>query len=227
MCAAQGTLLFLGLLLLLWVPLLVFSSGNPTYQVTLRAALIPMSFTYFNCRQHGMCMSDVSGMLCWPFRTSGCDFMRHGCRAHQAGKAHHRACRPAQVPDVAAFGMNVTLLAAGPARGGAFVERLSFPLFAAGERRAQAPWAGAGPLPAGLQLDYVPSQLMLLCVAQARRYPARLPCITQGKGHAPLLPASLPHVKEAEAMSETPPCKMRTLALALTRCGRTRTTTGS
>lgn len=29
----QGTLLFLGLLLLLWVPLLVFSSGNPTYQV--------------------------------------------------------------------------------------------------------------------------------------------------------------------------------------------------
>ncbi len=84
------------------------------------------------------------------------------------------------MPDVAAFGMNVTLLAAGPARGGAFVERLSFPLFAAGERRAQAPWAGAGPLPAGLQLDYVPSQLMLLCVAQARLYPARLPCITQG-----------------------------------------------
>lgn len=30
----QGTLLFLGLLLLLWVPLLVFSSGNPTYQVS-------------------------------------------------------------------------------------------------------------------------------------------------------------------------------------------------
>lgn len=29
----QGTLLFVGLLLLLWVPLLVFSSGNPTYQV--------------------------------------------------------------------------------------------------------------------------------------------------------------------------------------------------
>ncbi|KAK9824077.1 hypothetical protein WJX72_007565 [[Myrmecia] bisecta] len=29
----QGTLLFLGLLLLLWVPLLIFSSGNPTYQV--------------------------------------------------------------------------------------------------------------------------------------------------------------------------------------------------
>ena len=29
----QGTLLFLGLLLLLWVPLIAFSSGNPTYQV--------------------------------------------------------------------------------------------------------------------------------------------------------------------------------------------------
>lgn len=29
----QGTLLFVGLLILLWVPLLVFSSGNPTYQV--------------------------------------------------------------------------------------------------------------------------------------------------------------------------------------------------
>jgi hypothetical protein len=29
----SGTLLFVGLLLLLWVPLLVFSTGNPTYQV--------------------------------------------------------------------------------------------------------------------------------------------------------------------------------------------------
>ena len=29
----QGALLFVGLLLLLWVPLLVFSSGNPTYTV--------------------------------------------------------------------------------------------------------------------------------------------------------------------------------------------------
>ena len=32
-CVLQGTLLFVGLLILLWVPLLVFSSGNPTYQV--------------------------------------------------------------------------------------------------------------------------------------------------------------------------------------------------
>ena len=30
----QGTLLFLGLLVLLWVPLIVFSSGNPTYRVS-------------------------------------------------------------------------------------------------------------------------------------------------------------------------------------------------
>lgn len=30
---AQGTLLFAVLLILLWVPLLAFSSGNPTYQV--------------------------------------------------------------------------------------------------------------------------------------------------------------------------------------------------
>ncbi len=29
----QGTLLFTALLLLLWVPLIMFSSGNPTYQV--------------------------------------------------------------------------------------------------------------------------------------------------------------------------------------------------
>ena len=29
----QGTLLFFALLLLLWVPLIAFSSGNPTYQV--------------------------------------------------------------------------------------------------------------------------------------------------------------------------------------------------
>lgn len=33
MLTLQGTLLFLGLLLLLWVPLIAFSSGNPTYQV--------------------------------------------------------------------------------------------------------------------------------------------------------------------------------------------------
>ncbi len=39
----QGTLLFLGLLLLLWVPLLIFSSGNPTYQV--RPALL-LDVTY-------------------------------------------------------------------------------------------------------------------------------------------------------------------------------------
>jgi Piezo non-specific cation channel, R-Ras-binding domain len=32
---AQGTLLFVGLLLLLWVPLLMFSQGNPTYQTPL------------------------------------------------------------------------------------------------------------------------------------------------------------------------------------------------
>lgn len=31
----QGTLFFLGLVILLWVPLLIFSSGNPTYQVRL------------------------------------------------------------------------------------------------------------------------------------------------------------------------------------------------
>lgn len=36
----QGTLLFLGLLVLLWVPLIVFSSGNPTYKVGLGADCI-------------------------------------------------------------------------------------------------------------------------------------------------------------------------------------------
>lgn len=33
LASSAGALLFVGLLLLLWVPLLVFSSGNPTYQV--------------------------------------------------------------------------------------------------------------------------------------------------------------------------------------------------
>lgn len=36
----QGTLLFLGLLVLLWVPLIVFSSGNPTYKVILEAKFL-------------------------------------------------------------------------------------------------------------------------------------------------------------------------------------------
>ena len=80
-----------------------------------------------------------------------------------------RVCS-AQVPEVVTFGFNATLLAGGPAGGdsGSFLQQLSFPLFAAGERRAQAPWAGRGPLPAGLQEAYVPSQLVLLCVSQAR-----------------------------------------------------------
>ena len=43
MVDVQGTLLFLGLLLLLWVPLLIFSSGNPTYQVSANAANVPPS----------------------------------------------------------------------------------------------------------------------------------------------------------------------------------------
>ena len=43
----QGTLLFLGLLLLLWVPLLVFSSGNPTYQVS---KVLPNIFTWAICK---------------------------------------------------------------------------------------------------------------------------------------------------------------------------------
>ena len=78
--------------------------------------------------------------------------------------------RSAQVPEVAAFGFNATVQAGGPAGGSgdAFLQQLSFPLFAAGERRAQAPWAGRGPLPAGLQDAYVPSQILLLCVSQAR-----------------------------------------------------------
>ena len=80
-------------------------------------------------------------------------------------------CWP-QVPEVVAFGFNATLQAGGGS--GAFLQQLSFPLFAAGERRAQAPWAGRGPLPAGLQDAYVPSQIMLLCVSQAR----------SGLGHA-------------------------------------------
>ena len=74
-------------------------------------------------------------------------------------------CSP-QVPEIVAFGFNAALQAGGGS--GAFLQQLSFPLFAAGERRAQAPWAGAGPLPPGLQDAYVPSQIMLLCVSQAR-----------------------------------------------------------
>ncbi|CAL8464921.1 g4456 [Coccomyxa elongata] len=100
----QGTLLFLGLLLLLWVPLLVFSSGNPTYQV----------------------------------------------------------------PEVLSFSFNATL---GTARGSAGGQRgpaesVSFPLFSAGERRSQAPWAGNGSLPPSMQEAYSPNQIQLLCTAE-------------------------------------------------------------
>ena len=47
----QGTLLFLGLLLLLWVPLLIFSSGNPTYQVSplLHCRVTPL---HISLREH-------------------------------------------------------------------------------------------------------------------------------------------------------------------------------
>ena len=39
----QGTLLFAGLLLLLWVPLIAFSSGNPTYALRPHASMLSRS----------------------------------------------------------------------------------------------------------------------------------------------------------------------------------------
>ena len=49
MVDVQGTLLFLGLLLLLWVPLLIFSSGNPTYQVLPTPQMYPQSACISSC----------------------------------------------------------------------------------------------------------------------------------------------------------------------------------
>ena len=155
----QGTLLFLGLLLLLWVPLLIFSSGNPTYQA---------------CPSVLMPLHSSSSLLAVKLPAQHVLF-EQGTAAHSQHLRQSGArAFPPQVPEVVAFGFNATLLAGGPAGGGggAFLQQLSFPLFAAGERRAQAPWASRGPLPAGLQDAYVPSQLMLLCVSQARTGPS-------------------------------------------------------
>lgn len=71
------------------------------------------------------------------------------------------------------FSFNATL---GTARGSAGgqrgpVESVSFPLFSAGERRSQAPWAGNGSLPASMQEAYSSSQIQLLCTAEVGPFP--------------------------------------------------------
>lgn len=153
----QGTLLFLGLLLLLWVPLLIFSSGNPTYQVRSACTQYP-----FPLRDHvygpvptikpdvlltwqlpvlqysGRLQQQQHGMPCMKqnSKCTGCycvlNVLRH---ALDRLRASSPLC---QVPSVHAFGVNATVLAGSPAGGEGFLERLSFPLFSSGERRSQA-----------------------------------------------------------------------------------------
>lgn len=79
-----------------------------------------------------------------------------------------------QVPEVLSFSFNATLgtaigaaATAGPGPGGPR-ESVSSPLFSAGERRSQAPWAGTGSLPLSMQEAYTPSQVQLLCAAEVR-----------------------------------------------------------
>lgn len=90
--------------------------------------------------------------------------------------------RPTQVPEVLSFSFNATL---GTAVGAAAAagqqgprESVSFPLFSAGERRSQAPWAGSSILPPSMQEAYTPSQVQLLCAAEVR---TALPIPTHGQ----------------------------------------------
>lgn len=66
----QGALLFLALLVLLWVPLIVFSSGNPTYQVTpeSQASYYSSKECAIDCRDQG---SGTGGLavLCRQFQS--------------------------------------------------------------------------------------------------------------------------------------------------------------
>ena len=83
------------------------------------------------------------------------------------------------MPDVVSFSFNATLGTAPGAKTpgpGGFLESAAFPLFAAGERRAQAPWLGAAAgLPPAMREAYAVEQLQLLCIAQVRQ-----PCTNSG-----------------------------------------------
>jgi hypothetical protein len=81
------------------------------------------------------------------------------------------------VPQVVSFAFNATLGAAAKSGAGAagagagFAQAAAFPLFAAGARRARAPWPGAlDDLPAGMREAYAPEQLQLLCISEASSY---------------------------------------------------------
>ena len=161
----QGTLLFLGLLLLLWVPLLVFSSGNPTYQVSKE---LPKN------HQIGNRLT----LLMYPVREQiPCNIYSAQSTLVQKALALRHWVGATQVPEVLSFSCNATLGTAGgaaaPGQRGPR-ESVSFPLFSAGERRSQAPWAGTGSLPLSMQEAYTPSQVQLLCAAEVRIGPISL-----------------------------------------------------
>lgn len=173
----QGTLLFVGLLLLLWVPLLVFSSGNPTYQ-------IPMILTFHT--NATLTSYSPAGSNGWSSSRGSSSLGSHTGRS----TALRQSPPGWQLHDGSQSGSGAVTAQAATARQlrstgvrddgppAAARSAVQFQLFAGGDRRAFGPWAGGtnGSLPAGLT-DYDPSQLQLLCVS-----PVSFLCVCVGRG---------------------------------------------
>jgi len=74
---------------------------------------------------------------------------------------------------VAGFYLNASIGSVANGDMGDFEARMTFPLFAGGERQLQRKWVGNGTLPAGMGDQYTDDQLELLCVAEVRVNVAR------------------------------------------------------
>lgn len=199
----QGTLLFVGLLLLLWVPLLVFSSGNPTYTP-------PQVLSFHANATLGRSPVGASGAL----DSGGGGWLKRNAGSGGSGVAMGQARPiPGSVSGGGGPGRAYQQAMAGDNSRGHTSSRLAgrwageppeqpaaavhpvvqFPLYAAGDRRASGQWSGGdnGTLPAGLA-DYDPSQLQLLCLSEVR-WAAGYCSWRQGLGCLPVrLPSDLP-----------------------------------
>ena len=67
---------------------------------------------------------------------------------------------------MAGFYLNASIGSMTNDNTGDFQARMTFPLFAGGERQLQRKWVGNGSLPDGMSDQYTDDQLELLCVSE-------------------------------------------------------------
>lgn len=137
---AQGALLFVGLLVLLWVPLLIFSTGTARRWCSVTSCAAA-------CFQASRPTSKPAFQL--GLRPT---LTRHRCAAGNP---------TFQTPGIQAFAVNASIGGADD-RGRA----ASFPLWSGGGRRVLSGALANDTLPPGLEGQYTADQIRLMCVAE-------------------------------------------------------------